>query len=48
VFQTRVLAEYDRIVPEHGLEVIDASRSITEQQRVLRALISDNLNRTTP
>jgi dTMP kinase len=48
VFQTKVLAEYDRIVPEHGLDVIDASRSITEQQRVLRALISDNLNRTTP
>jgi hypothetical protein len=38
-----VLDEYERIVPEHALQVIDASRSITEQQRMFRALVSENL-----
>jgi dTMP kinase len=40
MFQGKVLAEYDQIVPEFGLEVIEAAGSITEQQRVVRALIS--------
>ena len=43
IFQSKVLDEYDAIVPEHGLSVIDASGSITEQQRVLRALVSKSL-----
>ena len=38
IFQSKVLEEYDRIVDEHGLEVVNASRSITEQQRQLRDL----------
>jgi dTMP kinase len=40
LFQGKVLEEYDRIVDEFGLEVIDATTSITEQQRVVRRLIS--------
>ena len=32
-----------RIVDEYGLRVIDASGSITEQQRVVRKLVSRNL-----
>jgi dTMP kinase len=43
IFQAKVLDEYDRLVPEYDLEVIDASASITEQQRALRALVSANL-----
>jgi dTMP kinase len=43
LFQTRVLEEYDRIVPEHDLSVIDARGSITDQQRAFRRLISDSL-----
>lgn len=43
LFQTKVLEEYDRIVPEHDLSVIDARGSITDQQRALRRLISDCL-----
>lgn len=43
LFQSKVLEEYDRIVPEHGLAVVDASRSITEQQRALRKLVSTHL-----
>jgi len=40
LFQGKVLEEYDRIVDEFGLEVVDATTSITEQQRVVRRLIS--------
>ena len=43
LFQSRVLDEYDQIVEEHGLDVIDATRSITEQQRVFRRIVSQNL-----
>lgn len=43
LFQSKVLEEYDRIVPEHDLSVIDASGSITEQQRSLRRQISERL-----
>ena len=40
LFQGKVLEEYDRIVDEFGLEVINATSSITEQQQVVRRLIS--------
>ena len=40
MFQGKVLSEYDRIVDEYGLEVVDAVGSITEQQRMVRKLIA--------
>jgi len=43
IFQGKVLEEYDRIVDEHDLAVIDASKSITEQQRQLRQIVSKAL-----
>jgi dTMP kinase len=43
LFQSRVLEEYDALVPEFGLTVIDASGSITDQQRVFRELVSERL-----
>jgi dTMP kinase len=43
IFQSKVLEEYDRIVPEHGMSVVDATGSITEQQRRFRLLVSENL-----
>ena len=43
IFQSRVLDGYDRIVGEFGLRVIDASGSITEQQHVVRKLVSGHL-----
>ncbi|MGH9310642.1 MAG: dTMP kinase [Vicinamibacterales bacterium] len=43
MFQGRVLGEYDRLVDEFGLEVVNASGSITEQQRVFRKLVSHHL-----
>ena len=43
LFQTRVLEEYDRIVEEFGLSVVDAKGSITEQQRLFRQIVSTYL-----
>jgi dTMP kinase len=43
LFQGKVLDEYDRLVDEFGLEVVSAIGSITEQQRIVRALVSQQL-----
>lgn len=43
LFQGKVLEEYDRLVDEYGLSVVDAVGSITEQQRVFRKLVSQHL-----
>jgi dTMP kinase len=43
IFQGKVLDEYDRLVEEFGLSVVNATGSITEQQRVFRKLISQHL-----
>jgi dTMP kinase len=46
LFQGKVLEEYDRIVDEFGLEVVDAVSSITVQQRYVRGLIAPRLAMT--
>jgi dTMP kinase len=43
LFQGKVLDEYDQTVREYGLQVIDASGSITDQQHMLRQLVSEHL-----
>ena len=43
-FQGKVLDEYDRIVEEFGLEVIDAVASITDQQRLVRSLVTRHVH----
>ena len=43
MFQGKVLDEYDRLVDEFGLSVVNATGSITEQQRTFRKLISQHL-----
>src|SRR5215208_6741530 len=45
IFQGKILEEYDRMVSEFGLTVIDATRSIERQQREMRLLISQHLNK---
>jgi dTMP kinase len=40
LFQSKVLEEYDQLVPEFGLTVIDAAGSITEQQLAFRQLVA--------
>ena len=46
LFQTRVLERYDQLVDEYDLRVIDASGSITEQQHLVRKLVSGHLDAT--
>ena len=43
MFQGKVLDEYDRLVDEFDLSVVDATGSITEQQRFYRKLVSQHL-----
>src|SRR5512144_2524938 len=43
LFQGKVLEEYDRIVDEFGLQVVDAATSITDQQRIVRHLIAQHV-----
>ena len=43
LFQGKVLDEYDRLVEEFDLSVVDATGSITEQQRTYRKLVSQHL-----
>jgi dTMP kinase len=43
VFQGKILQEYDSMVSEFGLTLIDATRSIEEQQREMRQLIKSHL-----
>jgi dTMP kinase len=43
IFQGKVLDEYDRLVEEFDLSVVNATGSITEQQRTFRKLISQHL-----
>jgi hypothetical protein len=40
MFQGKVLDEYDHLVDEFGMDVVDARGSITEQQRTVRTLIA--------
>jgi len=46
MFQGKVLDEYDHLVDEFGLEVIDAAGSITDQQRVVRNVIAQHVQIT--
>lgn len=48
IFQSKVLEEYERIVPEYGLAVIDARGSITEQQRQFREMVRAHLDANQP
>ncbi|MGH9902050.1 MAG: dTMP kinase [Pyrinomonadaceae bacterium] len=43
VFQGKILAEYDRMVEEFDLTVIDATLSIEEQQREMRRIVGEHL-----
>jgi dTMP kinase len=43
MFQGKVLNEYDSIVDEFSLSLVNATGSITQQQRVFRKLVSQHL-----
>ena len=44
-FQSRILEEYDRVVEEHKLTVIDATAEIDEQQEIVRDVVTRALAR---
>src|SRR5437762_4047626 len=46
MFQGKVLNEYDRIVEEFGLDVVNAGGTISEQQRLVRDLIAKHVATT--
>jgi dTMP kinase len=48
LFQARIQSEYERIVPEFGLAVMDATRPVEVQQRALRELIGPYLRNDAP
>jgi dTMP kinase len=43
IFQGRIIEEYEKMVEEFGLVVIDATRSIEEQQAQVRKIVTDAL-----
>lgn len=44
LFQGMVLSEYERMVPEFGLTIIDGTQPIAEQQARMRALVRPHLD----
>jgi len=46
VFQGRIIEEYEKMVDEFGLVVIDATRSIEEQQAEVRRIVTEALTGT--
>lgn len=44
LFQGKVLDEYDRLVEEFDLSVVNATGAITDQQRTFRKLVSQHLH----
>jgi dTMP kinase len=44
IFQGKILEEYDLMVGEFGLTLIDATRSIERQQREMRRIVMRHLN----
>ena len=43
IFQSRILTEYDKIVDEYGLTVMDATQDIETQQSAMRQLVEQAL-----
>ncbi len=43
LFQARIMREYDSMVDEFGLTIIDGTRSIEEQQSEVRKIVATHL-----
>ncbi len=48
IFQSRILAEYDKIVDEYGLITMDATKDIEAQQNAMRRMVSQSLEHYKP
>ena len=44
LFQSRIMIEYERLVGEYGLNVMDARLPVEAQQRLLRQTVLEHLN----
>lgn len=44
LFQGRILGEYDKMSAAHGFVVMDALKSIQEQQQIVRRVVQDRLS----
>ena len=44
-FQSKILEEYDRVVEEHSLTIIDATAEIDEQQEIVREVVTRVLSK---
>lgn len=45
LFQGRIMREYDSMVEEYGLQVIDGTKSIEEQQQQVRTIVAEMLEK---
>lgn len=43
MFQQKILDEYDKMIPEFGFNVVDATLTIKEQQQIVRAAVQKKL-----
>ncbi|MCP5464000.1 MAG: dTMP kinase [Deltaproteobacteria bacterium] len=43
IFQTRILKEYQKMIKEFGLTVMDATKEINEQQTLMREIVTKEL-----
>ncbi len=48
IFQSRILAEYDKIVDEYKLITMDATKDIEAQQNAMRQIVSQSLEHYKP
>jgi hypothetical protein len=44
IFQGRILKEYDKMVDEFGLTVIEATKPLLEQQEIVRKIVQPHLD----
>jgi len=47
MFQGRILAEYEKMIPEFGLTVVDATLPIEAQQAQVRQIVRTHLQKAT-
>ena len=43
IFQSRILLEYEKLVSEYGLHVMDAQQPVEVQQRLLRQTVMQHI-----
>jgi dTMP kinase len=47
LFQGRIIDEYEKMIPEFGLTVVDATLPVEVQQTQVRQIVTNHLERAT-